>query len=404
MNKNRDHLVKCLMIDTMGLRVENVPNLKLPKAFARVSDDPEVADNYGWAKGNLKSESGRHMSMRVRTIKTSSQLLVEGSNSMQYLDHNIVSSGDAVMTAFSMLDAVRRQHAMRLNDVFRPKEFMQGRDVETTRLDLAAMLAIDAGLRNGAVLNALAFACLRSGHVTTIYPDESLYLDQHSQLESLKVYDKAIEIQQSRRTLSLPRTQNAADLLALAGRTLRFEAVFRLKQLQRLFRNVPVTPSMLSPEVLADMFLKLLGKYNLNGGLRRLLAPADLWKIRQPYRLTVALWQSGTDVRSIFNGNDGLLLSHRRVIKRDYGINILAPSPATIDEHIELGEILRVENFVAVPPAIRADPSLYYQRDMAAEFETYCRAQGFSGTAAVYVNPYKEASNSITRVSAASTH
>jgi hypothetical protein len=127
MNKKLDHLAKCLMIDTMGLRVENVPNLKLPKAFARVSDDSGAPDNYGWAKGNLKSESGRHMSMRVRTIKASSQLLVEGSNSMQYLDHNIVSSGDAVMTAFSMLDAVRRQHPMHLNCVFRPREFMQGK-------------------------------------------------------------------------------------------------------------------------------------------------------------------------------------------------------------------------------------------------------------------------------------
>ena len=389
MNKERDHLVKCLMIDTMGLRVENVPNLKLPKSFARVSDTDDAAENYGWAKGNLKSESGKHMSMRVRTLSTSGQLLVEGSNSMQYLDHNIVSSGDAVMTAFSMLDAVRRQYAMHLDSVFRPREFMQGREIEVTRLDIAAMLGLDSGLRNAAVLNALAFACLRAGLVTTIYPNETLYLDQHSQLESLKAYDKAIEMQKSRRDLALPQSQNALDLMALASKTLRFEAVFRLKQLKRLFRNVPVTPSMLPPETLAEMFLKLLSKYELRGGLRRLLSPADLWRIRTPYRLTVALWQSSNDVQSIFSGNDGLLRSHHRVIKRDYGINILAPSPATIDQHVELGEILRIENFVPVPPAIRADAKLFYQRNMAAEFKAYCQAKGFNGISSIYVDPYE---------------
>ncbi|MCS0590424.1 phage/plasmid replication protein, II/X family [Massilia norwichensis] len=399
MNTKRDHLAGCLMIDTMGLRVENVPNLKLPKAFARVSDDPHTVDDYGWAKGNLRSESGKHMSMRVRTIKASSQLLVEGSNSMQYLDHNIVSSGDAVMTAFSMLDAVRRQHRLHLDSVFRPREFMQGRDIETTRIDVAVPLRIPGDLRLGAVINALAFAGLRANVATSIYPNESVYFDQHSQLETLKAYDKAVEMKQSRRALELPSTQNAVDLMSFASSTLRFEGVFRLKQLKRLFGNTPVMPSMLPPHVMAEMFSRLLSKYELHGGLRRLLSQADLWKIRSPYRTTVALWQAGTDVRSIFNGNEGLLRSHHRVIKRDYGINVLAPSPVTLNHHVELGEILRIENFVPVPAAIRADPALFYQRDMVEEFKAHCRANGFHGISAMYVDPYENTSNLL-----ASTH
>lgn len=393
MNKKLNHLAECLMIDTMGLRVENVPNLKLPKTFARVSDGPDVADNYGWAKGNLISESGKHMSMRVRTITASSQLLVEGSNSMQYLDHNIVSSGDAVMTAFSMLDAVRRQHHMHLDSVFRPREFMQGRDIEVTRLDPVAMLGIPEGLRLGAAINALAFAGLRAGHVTTAFTNESVYLDQHSQLETLKAYDKAVEMQQRRRAPNLPVTPNAADLMSLASNTLRFEGVFRLKQLKRLFGNKPVTPSMLSPQVIADMFIQLLNKYDLHGSLRRLLSLDELLLIRPPYRLTVALWQMGADVRSIFGENEGLLRSHQRVIKNDYKINILDDSPQTLDQHIELGDILRIENFQPVPVAIRADPALFYQRNMAAEFKAYCQENGLKGELAAYQDPYANARN-----------
>lgn len=389
MSKKLNHLAGCLMIDTMGLRVENVPHIALPKAFGRISDDPDIANNSGWAKGNLKSESGKHMSLRVRTLKATRQLLVEGSNSMQYLDHNIVSSGDAVMTAFSMLDAVRRQHALNLDCVFRPRAFMQGRDIEVTRLDIPAMLKMPDGLRNGAVINALAFAGLRAGAVTTIFPNGSVYFDQHSQLESLKAYDKTDEMKQSRRDLTLPKTDNAAGLMELARTTLRFEGVYRLKQLKRLFGDLPVTPSMLSPEVMARMFLGLLNKYNLHGSLRRTLSREDLWKIRPPYRTTVALWQSGIDVRSIFNGIEGLLRSHHRVIKKDYnGIDILAPSPATIDQRVELGEILRVENFVPVPAAIRADPALFYHRDMHEEYRNNCLQTGARGISAIYIDPY----------------
>ncbi|WP_322405518.1 phage/plasmid replication domain-containing protein [Massilia luteola] len=389
MNTKRDHLAECLMIDTMGLRVENVPHVALPKAFGQISDDPEVTYKSGWAKGNLRSESGKHLSLRVRTVRKSNELLIEGSNSMQYLDHNIVSSGDAVMTAFSMIDAVRRQYPLKLGSAFRPREFMQGRDIEVTRLDLPAMLRVDPGLRNGAVLNALAFAGLRAGVVTTVFPNESLYLDQHSQLESLKAYDKAIEMQQSRRDLRLPKTENADALMELAQSTLRFEGVYRLKRLRRLFGDVPVTPSMLAPETLAKIFLRLLNKYNLHGSLRRLLSAEELLKIRMPYRLTVALWQMDADLTSIFGGDERLLRSHHRVIKKDYnGINILAPSPATIDQHIELGEMLRVENFVPVPAAIRRDPTLFYHRDMQKEFRISCLQNNVRGPSAIYIDPY----------------
>jgi len=69
---------------------------------------------------------------------------------------------------------------MHLDSVLRPREFMQGRDIEITRLDLAVILAIPGDLRLGAVINALAFAGLRAGVATSIYPNESVYFDQHS--------------------------------------------------------------------------------------------------------------------------------------------------------------------------------------------------------------------------------
>jgi len=382
------HMTDCIMIDTMGLRVDNVSGVKLPRKFAQVSDDPEVVDNSSWAKGNLKSESGKCMPLRVRSQKSGTKLLVEGSNSMQYLDHNIVSSNNAVMTAFSMLDAVQRQYPLEFEYLRRPMDFRRGEGIDVTRIDTPAMLQVPSGLSAGAIVNAFAYAGIRAGRITTIYPNESAYLDQHSQLASIKAYVKALQLKQKLREEWLPKTENAASLLNLASDTVRFEAVFRLKQLSRLFDGQAVTPAMLSPKTLAALFLDLLDGYNLKGSLRGFLRDEELQHIRSPYRSTVALWQRGTDLRKLFGSDEKLLTSHRRVLKREFSIDIFLPPPGAIDVPIELGEILRVENFVPVPAAIKSDPALVYNRDMQAEWLARNREKGQRGISSIYINPY----------------
>lgn len=387
--KNLKHLMDCMMIDTMGLRVANVPNVQLPKKFARVNADHDSANSTAWEKGRLKSEAGEFPSLRVGAIKSNNQLLVEGSNAVHYQGHNIVSSGDAVMTAFSMLDAVRRQHPLHLENIIRPWGFMKGEGIAVTRIDTPVMLQLPDGLQIGAIINALALAGISAGLVTTLFPCETVYFDQHSQLESLKAYHKAIELQQNKRPYTFSDTENGATLRKLAQQMVRFEAVYRLKSLTRRFAGRPVTPAMLSPKVLATMFMDLLDKYNLHGSLRRRLNTEELWQIRSPYRTTVALWQRGEDMKTIFNNDDGLLKSHRRVINKEYGIDILDPHPGEIEVPIELGEILCVENFVPVPIEIRSDPELFYQRDMYAEWKEYCAQNGLSSVTAAYVDPYE---------------
>ena len=386
--KRLQHMTDCIMIDTMGLRVDDVSGVKLPKKFAQISDDPDIVHNSSWAKGNLKSESGKHMSMRVRSVKSGSKLLVEGSNSMQYLDHNIVSSNNAVMTAFSMLDAVRRQYPLEFGYLHQPMSFRMGEGVEVTRIDTPAMLKVPEGLNVGAVINALAYAALSAGLTTTIYPNETVYIDQHSQLASMKAYIKVLEMKRKRREQRLPSTLNAAMLISLAETTVRFEAVYRLKQLSRLFEGKPVTPSMLSPKTLARMFLDLLDGYDLKGRMRRSLGNEELWAIRMPYRSTVAHWQRGMDLQRLFNGDEKRLAIHRRVLKTDYFIDIFLPPPGAIEVPVELGEILRVENFVPVPAAIKSDPALFYNRNMQAEWLARTRELGQRGLSSQYIDPY----------------
>lgn len=389
-DKNLQHLMDCTMIDTMGLRVPDVPNAKLPRAFSQVSDGDDIAVNTGWAKGSLESESRKKgQSLRVRTVKSKSQLLVEGSNAIHYQGHNIVSSGDAVMTAYSMLDAVRQTYPLQLNDKMRPWEFMRGEGIEVTRIDIPFMLKTPAGVSVGAIVNALALAGIRSGLVTTLFPRETVYFDQHSQLQSLKAYDKSAEMMQAKNKFEFPSSENATALRLLTKDAVRLEAVYRLKSLTRRFEGKLPLPSMLSPDVLARMVMELLEKYNLRGTLRSRLGRAELQKIRPVYRTTVALWQQGEEMMSFFGNDEGLFKSHRRIIKAEYGIDILLPHPGAIDVPMELGDVLRTENFVPVPAEIRADRSLFYARDMQAEWRNYCRVQRITSVSSVYLNPYK---------------
>lgn len=388
-NKDLQHIADCIMVDTLGLRVKDVRDAKLPKAFSQVSGDPQVTASTEWSKASVQAASGK-LSLRVRGIKKSGELLVEGSNAFHYQGHNIVSSNHVTMSAFSMLHAVKEQFPLGLKLV-RPWDFLRGEDIEVTRADTPMMLKIPNGLQKGLIINALALAGIRDGINTSLFPSETVYYDQSSQSSALKAYDKRVEMERKRGKKALPDSPNTAALLDLADTTIRFEAVYR----QKYFKNDPdfkqrvVTPAMLTPAVLAGMFAELIEKYNLRGSLRQRLNQDDLWAIRRPYRDTVAHWQNGVDLLKMFDGNDAKLRAHQRLIKKEWSINIFAPTPGEIEVPIELGEILRVENFVPVPAAIHADPALFYERNMHAEWEGIHQRLGLpdSGTSRRYIDP-----------------
>lgn len=388
-NNDRQHIANCIMVDTLGLRVKNVHAAKLPKAFAQISDDPELAINSQWSKANVIAKSGKP-SLRVRSIKKNGDLTLEGSNAIHYQGHNIVSSNDVSMSAFSMLHATKEQHELKLkqSDAL---NFARGEGIEVTRIDTPIMLKIPHGLKISDVINALSIAGIKSGVNTSIYIDETAYFEQHSQEVSLKAYDKSSEIEKKRSKIPLPDTNATSELLKLAQNTIRFEAVYRAKYFKhnpRFKKCEVVTPSMLTPEILAMMFMELLEKYDFKGSLRQYLLRSDIWNIQQPYRATVAMWQSSFDLLKMFDNNKSKLQRHQRVIKKDYGINIFAPPPGKIYDDIQLGDILRIENFIPVPPIIRDDPTLFYEPDMAAEHRKICQQMKLPrGIGSVYINP-----------------
>ncbi|MDF3838551.1 phage/plasmid replication protein, II/X family [Cupriavidus basilensis] len=374
------------MLDTVGLAVDDI-NADLPTRVWTEWDDQTRSTDHG----NMKSSSGRR-TLSVKHIKSRKRLLVEGSCAAHYQEHNIVSSNDMVMTAFSMLKTVKDWHDIKI-PLERAREFARGEGITVTRVDIPVMLRVPQGMSVGAVVNGLACAGIRCGINVALYHNESFYYDQGSQASALKGYDKAAEIEQRKTKLVLPVTETAGMLSELAASNVRLEAVFRQKYLanQSRFAGQDVTPRHLSPTVLAEMFLELIKKYDLRGSLRARLHQEELWQIPQRYRGTVAFWQNGGDMLPYFDHNERTFGRHRKFLREKYSIDIGGLPPSEIEVPAQIGDILAPENFVPVPEAIRRDPQLFHSLNMRNEWNELCDQMRLeNGISRVYVDPYEK--------------
>jgi hypothetical protein len=377
------HLEECIMLDTVGFSVDGI-NAKLTKTI-------DVDGEPGWSTAQMSSPSGKR-SFRVKNVKKHKRLCVEGSAAAYFQGHNIVASNDLRMTVVSMLVAVKDKLKVHF-PLWDAYNLVRGQDIAITRVDTPAMLRVPTGLTPAAVVNGLALAGLRCGINMALYQNESFYFDQNSQTVALKGYLKDVEMAQRRKKAVLPDTENAAALLELARSTVRIEPVFRQKyfKAQAQFKDTPPTPADLSPRLLAGMFEELLDKYDLRGRLRAFLTEENLYAIPPSHRAVVRLWQHGHDMLKHFNGDRLALGRQRRMLKKNYSIDIYETPPGEIEVPMQIGELLRAENFVPVPDAIRRDPQLLHTFDVNEEWRSICdRLNLTGGISRAFIDPYED--------------
>lgn len=350
-----------VMVDTIGLRISDVDPSRLPKKFTQVGGD----DSNKWAKGNLETDAGK-VSLQVRGIKSKRECHICGSPAFHRQQHNIVSSNDVPMLSFAAVQDANKGLNLGIK-YWRAAEFAQGRGLGVTRVDTPVLVRVPAGLPIGAVINGMALAGLLAGIDTSVYVGKSVYFDQHSQLFSLKGYDKMAEMR-SRKRLQISETTNTNPLLALAATTIRLEAVYRQKYLKRRFADQDILlPADLTPDVLAKMFLELLARYDLKRELRSCLNQDELLVIPARYRRVVMSWQHGYDALKMLDNNKVEYSRAHGYLLKVHSIDIYGPPPVQIEERIELGDILSPANFLPIPAELRADPELFFSLDMEEE-------------------------------------
>jgi hypothetical protein len=349
-----------VMVDTIGLSVKDVDPARLPMKYMKVNAD----DSKKWAKGTLTGRSGSN-SLEVSGVKSRKEFRIEGSVAMHVQGHNIVSPGDVTMLSWvAMRDA---QNQLRLGmDLQRAKEVVRGMGVAVTRIDLPVLLNKPQGISTAAAINAVALTGLLAGLNTAVYVGESVYFDQHSQLEAIKLYDKLAEVTR-KRGFADHGFGNPLMLLDLAARTIRMEAVYRQKQLMWLFDGRLPEPFELDPPRLAGMVGRLLEKYDLRRDIRLPLREDDLMAIPSKFRQVAMAWMHGYDVRRVLDIGDRAFGTAHGYLRAHHSLDIKGPPPVDLPERVELGEILSPANMVSVPEEILNDTDLFMHCDMNEE-------------------------------------
>ena len=225
-----DTVSERIMIDTIGMRIGGIDPSRLPNKYKQVGGD----DNSKWAKGSLDTEASKQ-SLEIRSIKSKREFNITGSPAFHRQGHNIVSSNNLPMLAFAAVQDLNRELDLGIK-YWRGSEFAKGRDIQITRVDTPVLLAVPTGIATADAINGMGLAGILAGNNTSIYIGKSVYFDQHSQLASLKAYDKDAEIKRRRRW-KIPEGGNALSLCKLAAKTIRLEGVFRQKYLQRRFSD-----------------------------------------------------------------------------------------------------------------------------------------------------------------------
>lgn len=353
-----ERLEECLMVDTLELRVPNADVSRLKNKFVKLGGD----DGKRWATGSLTTKAGKK-SLEVRGIKSKREFYITGSPAFHHQDHNVVSSGDVTMLAFSAVQAANEGLKLDIK-TGAAAEFAKGIGMQVTRIDTPVMTRLPDGISMKPAINGLALAGLLAGINISVYQGETVYFDQHSQSDSLKAYSKAAEMQ-NKRKLSVPETCNTDMLRELTKANIRLEAVYRQKYLKYRFGDDnPRHPALFTRPELAEMFMGQLEKYDLKRDLRRPLNEEQLMAVHRRYRMTVLLWQHGYDVLSHLGGNRTEHSRCRTYLLTKHGIDIYGPPPCEMPERVEVGEILSPANFVPVPDELRADPTLFFEQDM----------------------------------------
>lgn len=355
---NAEEIASFIMVDTLGIRIPNIDPAKLPHKYMEFG----AGDERRWSKGRLKTAAGK-VSLRVTAQKSTRACDIEGSVAGHHQGHNIVSSGDIAMLAFTAASDVNDGLELDLGPK-RMAEFARGRGMEVTRIDTPVLLKKPSHIDTRAVINGLAMAAIAAGLNTSVYSGQSMYFDQEGQLRALKVYDKEKEMAR-KRMLQIPETDNTERLLKLAQDTLRLEAVFRKKWLTRHYKD-DCSPSRFTPLELGLMLQELLEKYDLRRDIRRRLRQDEVMLIPPAFRPALFAWQSGYNAKQVGAGSNATFDDAQVYLWREHSLDISGPHPQELPYGFDAGELLSPSNFVHVPEEIIRDEQLFFSRDMTS--------------------------------------
>lgn len=252
----------------------------------------------------------------VWSKRQGSILLIECSAAKFLTGHNVFGDDDLPRLVTAIFKAVCRH--LGIKPTSNEKSAIKNGNVRLYRLDLATHIKLPTHIAVCDFIQALKTQLVFTRRSFSTYADQSIYIDQGSDMKSTKFYDKWEELLFHKLPNSLPDKEfiknHAKNMLRIEmtfrNRFLKDSGMsivsdFNIKQAQNIIKD-----EIFSLNLTDQSLLQGNHKYKL-GGLKNCL---------------LALHSSGFNLKKLFNERQ--IKEHSKEIFKKTGINILTPSSA----------------------------------------------------------------------------
>lgn len=285
------------------LKAEGVSN-RLTNALAGSSHKFKVPGIYGTTATVWSKKSGQ-------------LLQIECSAAKFLTGHNVFGSENLSRIVLDISKRVCRY--LKIKPTAKEKQAIKAGDVRLFRVDLAAHFRLPSNFTVRSFQNALKYQLAFTQRSFATYADETLYVNQHSDMRIIKIYGKGEEIDFRPMPQDLP---DRKSIESYAKNLVRVEMTFRSRFLRRAkMSQVKDWDKDKARKVFKEdiMDLNLLEKSLLQGKV-----VAGLTNLQNSI---IALHATGVDISTVIT-NKRQLKTHIKAIREKAGVDVRIPSEA----------------------------------------------------------------------------
>lgn len=295
------------LIDTVAVLIEL--NHKPLRKIAEASPHVRKKGQYQLA---VSSPMSPKICARVFSRDDRSQLLIEASIPKFLTGQNIVGVEELFEPCKQMIFSILAQMGVEPTAVERRK--LEHGKFQMTRVDYATHCDCAAPKRAAAVMAAIRSLVYAKAKDASSYGNETVYVNQHSSRQTLRIYRKDLEIQKRGRGLP-PCVYGREFLQKKVQNAVRMELVLRSPELKRLGLNDPLAWSV---EGARQRMKKWIDRFANASGV---MPSSDyMGLLTNTQQLKLQAWLQGDS--TAFTGSPTTLANTRNIILEKTGIDV----------------------------------------------------------------------------------
>ncbi len=293
---------------------------------------------------HIVAQEGSDIKITVTSQKEGTAIWATCSLARALQQHNVFGSNDLRALCPAFFDAVTQ--ALDITPTEEDRLAWKRGEYWLRRVDIAEHFRLPTGVTARDVVRATAQRLLDRAASVSVYKGwETVYRNQHSRFESLKIYDKRRELS----IAPLPEMlQERKKLLGRARRSIRAEVVLRSTKLGRLKGEDGLTLQhgrAWTASTARRLLYRALQKAKLTAGSVR--AKEVRKDIPLRLRPVIRLWELGEDLNDLYHARS--LQRHRKALA-PLNVDPSVPPSKPACRHVKLDAILsRQRQFASCP-------------------------------------------------------